>query len=397
MRLLRASFEQQAMFKGGQATIDLFAEDKVPAADGSVHCLTKPVYTNNVVALAGINATGKSTLLGLLELAINILSGKPIASSVSNAAMLYRIRSGMRVRIVFEHGGKIFVLVSQIEMGTSSLAGVRHWKDAISFGDETLFHWLGSKMPTKQLLSDMDGLIGRCEVRLERASMTESERTFLSHDVSIASSVSGRGSVCAYQSALDVGEGLDVGFDGALETLQVFDPGIERFEILEDGRSCRVSFQSGFFANTTTDLLGMYLSSGTIKGLEIVRKAVGVLAQGGYLLVDEIENHLNKQLVGVLIDLFQSSDTNPHGATLLFTTHYPEILDRVHRKDNVYFLSRRSEDHAIQVIKYSSRVKRIENKKSEVFISNYIGGTAPSYTDVQALRALVREAVSHEE
>jgi AAA15 family ATPase/GTPase len=141
----------------------------------------------------------------------------------------------------------------------------------------------------------------------------------------------------------------------------------------------------------------MYLSSGTIKGLEIVRKAVGVLAQGGYLLVDEIENHLNKQLVGVLIDLFQSSDTNPHGATLLFTTHYPEILDRVHRKDNVYFLSRRSEDHAIQVIKYSSRVKRIENKKSEVFISNYIGGTAPSYTDVQALRALVREAVSHEE
>ena len=396
MRLLCASFEHQSMFKDGQAVIDLFAEDKVPAGDGSVHCLSKPVYTNNVVALAGINATGKTTVLGLLELAINIIDGKPIANSVSNGAMLYRIRLGMVLRLVFEHDGELYALVSQIGMTSSPLSGVRHWKDAISFTNETLYHWPSSKMPTKQLLSDIDGLVKRCEVRLERGSMTAAESMFLSHDVSIAASVSGRNTACAYQSALDIGEGFDVGFEGALETLQVFDPGIRSFELQEDGKSCVVIFESGYVAHTTTDLLGMYLSSGTIKGLEVVRKAVGVLAQGGYLLVDEIENHLNKQLVSVLIDLFQSSETNPYGATLLFSTHYPEILDRVHRKDNVYFLSRDSDSHTIQVVKYSSRVKRIENKKSEVFISNYIGGTAPRYSDVQALRALVREAVGHE-
>ena len=112
-------------------------------------------------------------------------------------------------------------------------------------------------------------------------------------------------------------------------------------------------------------------------------------------IVDEIENHLNKQLVNVLIDLFQTSDTNPYGATLVFTTHYPEILDRIHRKDNVYFLSRDSQSHRVRAVKYSTKVKRIENKKSEVFLSNYVGGTAPRYSDVQALRDLVRKAVSH--
>lgn len=124
----------------------------------------------------------------------------------------------------------------------------------------------------------------------------------------------------------------------------------------------------------------------------VVQRAVLMLKVGGYLLLDEIENHLNRQLVNVILDLFCSPETNPKGATLVFTTHYPEVLDHIHRKDNVYFLAK-GKDSRSRAVKYSTRVKRIENKKSEVFASNFIGGTAPSYSNVAALLQYARLAV----
>ena len=96
----------------------------------------------------------------------------------------------------------------------------------------------------------------------------------------------------------------------------------------------------------------------------------------------------------MLIDLFQARETNPHGSTLILTTHYPEILDYVHRKDNVYFLSRDMKTRLTRVTKYSRKVRRIENKKSEVFLSNYLGVTAPRNPDVANLRNLVRKVVA---
>lgn len=396
MRLLSVCFEQLQMFDKERAKFDLFAEDKVPSSDASTFCISKPVYTNNVLAIAGINATGKTTVLGLLELVVNIINGKPLASAASYEAILYRIRLGISVTAAFEQDGEIYVLESQVGLLAKPPASATHWRDALGFIDESLHRWRSSRYPSKAKISDIDALLGGCELLLERRKMTNQEKSFLSHNVSIATAVSKRDTLCLYQSAFDSREELDIGFYGAAETLRVFDPSVESLDLKEDGKSCAVFFENGFFALTTVDLLEMYLSSGSIKGLGLVRKAIEVLSSGGYLLVDEIENHLNKQLVNVLIDFFQSSETNPNGSTLVFTTHYPEVLDRIHRKDNVYFLSRDSQSHHVRAVKYSSKVQRIENKKSEVFLSNYVGGTAPKYSDVLALRNLVRKAVSHE-
>lgn len=110
------------------------------------------------------------------------------------------------------------------------------------------------------------------------------------------------------------------------------------------------------------------------------------------MVIDEIESGLNKSLVKVIIDLFLSESTNPNGAQLVFTTHYPEILDFLPRKDDVYLLVRDA-DHRTKAVKYSSEVKRIENKKSEVVLSNYIKGTMPNYPDIRGLRNYVRNSV----
>ena len=74
--------------------------------------------------------------------------------------------------------------------------------------------------------------------------------------------------------------------------------------------------------NNAVDL-EQYLSSGTIKGIVTFSMVKDVLQTGGYFLVDEIENHFNKEIVTTLIRFFMDSRLNRNGVTLIFTTHYP--------------------------------------------------------------------------
>jgi AAA15 family ATPase/GTPase len=181
-------------------------------------------------------------------------------------------------------------------------------------------------------------------------------------------------------------------FPGLDETLKVFDPSIESLAIEDSGRAFTLKFLGREPMTLSREGLSEVLSSGTEQGLRLVRCATEILRCGGYLLIDEIENHLNRQLVNVLLDLFDSHSTNPHGATLVFTTHYSQLLDHVHRKDNVYFLAK-SDPGFSRIVKYGDVVSRIENKKSEVFSSNYIKGTAPRYADVKALTSVIESQV----
>ncbi|SFG82359.1 AAA family ATPase [Oribacterium sp. WCC10] len=77
--------------------------------------------------------------------------------------------------------------------------------------------------------------------------------------------------------------------------------------------------------------LNNYLSSGTVKGMVIFTLAQEVLKNGGYIVVDEIENHFNKEIVTTLMRFFMDMKVNKHGGTLIFSTHYPELLDEYDR------------------------------------------------------------------
>jgi AAA15 family ATPase/GTPase len=57
------------------------------------------------------------------------------------------------------------------------------------------------------------------------------------------------------------------------------------------------------------------------------------IINGKQLLVDEIENHFNKEIVTTLVRFFMDSRFNKNGGTLIFTTYYPELLDEYDRND----------------------------------------------------------------
>ena len=129
--------------------------------------------------------------------------------------------------------------------------------------------------------------------------------------------------------------------------------------------------------------LNFYLSSGTVKGVRVFSDASRVLKNGGYLIVDEIENHFNRELVSSLLRLFMNKKTNPRGAVIIFSTHYPELLDELDRNDAVFITK---SDHGLTVDNLNSLLKRNDMKKSEVYQSNFLGGTAPKYTSLVALQ-----------
>ena len=75
--------------------------------------------------------------------------------------------------------------------------------------------------------------------------------------------------------------------------------------------------------------------------------------------------------------------TNPKGAVIIFSTHYPELLDEMDRNDAV-FITRSNQGLTVDNLNFL--LKRNDMKKSEVYQSNLLGGTAPKYKALVALQ-----------
>ena len=127
--------------------------------------------------------------------------------------------------------------------------------------------------------------------------------------------------------------------------------------------------------NNAVDL-EQYLSSGTIKGIITFSMVKEVLQSGGYLLVDEIENHFNKEIVTTLVRFFMDSRFNKNGGALIFTTHYPELLDEYDRNDGIYIV-RNCDGITVENLSYI--LTRNDIKRSYAYQSGFLEGTTPTY------------------
>ena len=85
------------------------------------------------------------------------------------------------------------------------------------------------------------------------------------------------------------------------------------------------------------------LSTGTDRFLNLIRYVNDIIEKNGILIVDEIEQNLHKDLVGLIINLF--SDNKNSNSQIIFTTLSPDIFDlldennkRVFKQDMIYIL-----------------------------------------------------------
>ena len=82
------------------------------------------------------------------------------------------------------------------------------------------------------------------------------------------------------------------------------------------------------------------LSSGTYRGIYLFTASLIAFRYGGDILIDEIEKSFNKNLIENLLMLFNDKRINKKGASLIYSTHYSELLDHSNRCDNINVLHR---------------------------------------------------------
>lgn len=403
-RLLRLSVQGVDLYEDSKFSLDLFATDRVINPDGStnpgsVHRVLKrgSIYSQNVLGIAGINASGKTTTLKLLMMALSLLGGSAAFRHYTGAGLtpVGRVGDKLTFTTVFARENSIYLLKTHFvasPSGESNLSS-NGLSSGYSIADETLWRYEGKRINravlanTEQLIASSRVLYRRNGADNDSTVIPSSQRAILDPDRSIAALLEGdRFEVQAPLRLLPeetLPDGVVQAFDGNIEYLR-WDPESEVFLLkFKDGGPRYVS------RNVATQIL----STGTVLGSEMVVRAIDVLRAGGYLLVDEIEQSLNKSLVSAIIGLFASPRTNPHGAQLVFTTHYTQILDSLRRNDNIYLFVR-GDDYKTRALKLSEQFSRDDFKKSDVIMSNAIRGANPKYEDVKRLNDYVASRVA---
>ena len=380
MKILKIEFENLAHFLGGKCFIDLMATDRVLDSNG-LYQVAGGIKVQNSVVFVGLNATGKTTILRLLRAAMQSLLHNIDLNPLFSANEM--IQDGTLLRMLFFHLDKYYLIESII--GIREEHGVRY----AYYKEELLYEKNKARIRAKKDLSNFKTDIKPVKVR---SALTADVRSYLKDSSSIAVSVTKDAGtlVLDYLDLNHVNLVSSIG-NTPHEVLEIFDESIDKFLVEPQGNIMhyKVRFKDSPKVYDTMDMLALnhLISAGTIKGQGLLQLAINTLKTGGYLLVDELEAHLNKELVHVIIDLFKSPKTNPNGACLIFSTHYAEILDFMDRKDNIYITRKRN--GMLSATKYAEECRRNDVKKSDVILSNALKGTAPSYERIQRMRDVI--------
>lgn len=117
-------------------------------------------------------------------------------------------------------------------------------------------------------------------------------------------------------------------------------------------------------------------SDGTKKFFNYAGPWIDTLNNGYVLIIDEIHNNLHPRLVRFLVDVFNSKETNPNNAQLIFTTHETSILSQeVFRRDQVWFCEKR-EDQSTSIYSLTDFKPR---KGTENIEQGYLSGRYGAY------------------
>jgi len=389
MKIVKVLVKEIDCYKNNTFEIDLLAEKKVYQKDietNNVKNLVNSIYKLNTISLVGINASGKTTTLKILADVINLfLENNSLDYEDIHLSNYFRETILLETYIYDEKNKKLYKLISKIEKNDA--------KHRLVFKDEQLYIKKILNNTTRKNFFDFDKInssIVRSEIKSD----------FLKVEDSIFSSVLNKDSANNIPMLYDMSHKTNFNFLYVHEHLNLpmsfvnyLDPSIESFQVIKnstDGKDSLSKYEIKFKGDERiikTDVLTLekYLSSGTIKGINILIQVMLSLRSGGYLLIDEIENHLNKTIVINLINLF-NNPLNVNGATLIFTTHYSEILDNIERNDSIYVLNKKD---TISLEKYSLKSKdlkldRLDRKKSDVILSGAVN-SAPSFIGYQKL------------
>lgn len=381
MKLLKIVINGLPHFKN-ELDIDFVALQRVDDYDKERLCnVFSNIYVNKAISFVGINASGKTTILKAISFVMKMLNNESL-NNIKSKTILDDLDDNQQVIITtyFYDGHDVNKLETSIVKEISDVDG----SEKLIIKDEKLWSKDGAKIKTKKSLFDF----AEVDLREKR----DKNEQYLMEDVSIIVAENKKKNMSLFIS--DMLEWTDHNILNVLgrfpkELLTFLDPSIEYLEC--SFKEKKVDIRLKFYGKeeiiiNSPRILENYLSSGTIKGLGVFMSATFSFIEGGYLIIDEIENHFNREIVATLIRFFLDEKVNKNGATILFSTHYSELLDEFDRNDSIYIVRNKE---GIGVENLSNILKRNDIKKSEVYDSGYLGGTVPSYEAYMALKKVL--------
>lgn len=329
IRILKVDFSNIPIFGDGIVSIDLIAGTRVSKKDRTrLFNVFGNAYQHEAIAFVGKVASGKTTILRMLSFVMDMLNANPI-NSINDADLVKAIKPGVPAVIdtYFTLNDSVYKLFTEI----SKIDG------RLVISDETLQEKSIRCVKYKKSLYDFEGIT-------PLVHRTQYDDLVILEDGSIMAAIRNRcGTPVFFRSLLRHTRKClldDLTDDIPNELILFLDPSIEYLKTYRSfkGASLELKFkgcEEVIYLNYA-ERLNRYLSAGTIKGLHVFMKAIECFRSGGYLLVDDIEAHLNKEIVLTLIRLFMDGSVNASGAVLLFSTHYAELLDELEFDDSIY-------------------------------------------------------------
>ena len=381
MKILKIKINGLPLYDGGTLELSFNAIQRVQNNHlDSVYRLFGNIYINTTEAFIGINASGKTTVLKVISFVDMLLKAFPLSQEFVPQIL------GENIKTIFDidfyADGSIYHLKSVLVKLRK-----KDGNSAIQILDEELWKKSANSKVRKNNFLDFKAI-----------RIRDGSSEYLPEDVSIMIAVNKQ--LKEYNMFVDLARFTNFNFfipdEKAIPTeiISMLDPSIEyiKFETIKDKQIIKLKFNQREELALSYTELNAYLSSGTIKGIRVFLDTVTVLKDGGYLIVDEIENHFNRELVSSLLRLFMNKRTNPKGATIIFSTHYPELLDEIKRNDAVFITKRTNQGLVVKNL--NSLLKRNDIKKSEIYQSNYLGGTAPKFSALNAFqKSIIKELV----
>ena len=348
--------------------IDLVAKSKKTSEDKEYELqeIAEDLFVYNTVAFIGKNASGKTTAIELLECCYSILSEFRLDNKHYNY-------DDVNLEIVFYHENYIYkystLLKSDSTMGSKA-----------NFTEQHIYKKRYYKSKSKEIYSDNEFK--------EIAPLGE-----LPEDTSIVFFVLKKKITRAVYFDCD-GEGVDtyrlmframktynISESILAKIIKIFDDRIRSIEMVDE-KHYRIVYHNYEKELSDSELIYI-LSSGTTKGIFLYIFIVAALENGFDLLIDEVENHFHKTLVENMISLFKDKTVNKKSATLIFTTHYCEVLDLFNRQDNIWIAKSEERIHLYNM--YETYNIRPELLKSRQFYNNAFD-TSVNYEDLMALK-----------
>ncbi len=323
------------------------------------------LFAFSTVGVVGKNASGKTSVLELISLSNEIL-GK-LRVDKKNYSVY-----GTSLILYFYFNDEIYKYSFRLE--EDPLSG------SVLFKDQLLWRKKYYKSKVGSIFSEEDFEIMSFDGELpEDTSLIFFVTKGFHHNALYFSSLDL--GYNAYNLAFGAQKAFNISGDVLIKILKVFDENITSLEVADDN-NFRMVFDGGEYVLSAQELYNR-LSSGTTKGVILYTLVVLSLLQGFDLIVDEIENHFHKTLVENIVALYKDKTVNKHNATLIFATHYCEVLDLFNRQDNIYITKA---DPKVKVLNmYKDFDVRPELLKSKMFY-NDVFNTAVNYEALMDLK-----------